>query len=242
SYSSKNPFKTPKQAAPAQQTAPAGGTPASGGSGAGSGPSGGGGPTGGSLPGLGTPSLGGGTPPAPVPVEPVKPKTETFTYTVDVRMGKRGEAKARHDVERLDVLPDDRRPLIVFLGVNNARTTAIFLVDTSVQADGEGRCKPDPTTCSFLYLKTDKDHNEEEFIQADPATGTATAEWTLKLLSINRVSLSELQKKKPSAAQARRAIKRAKALRKREAVPFHFLFELPSFADEQQAPAATTGS
>jgi len=167
--------------------------------------SGGGGitPSGG---GNGTPSGGsggGGTPVAPVqPVQPPAPKGP-FAYTVDVKFGKRGELRTHHNLQKLDVLPNENNPLLVFLGVNSAGDEAVFLTDTSLKAAGEGTCKPDGDTCSFLYLKLDKNSDTEDLSEV-AADGSGT-EYTLKLLAIHKVPVSELAKNAKKAAAAARA-------------------------------------
>jgi hypothetical protein len=173
-------------------------------------PSGGGGgattthPGGGnSTPAGGSGGGGGGTPATPVqPVKPQAPKGP-FAYTVDVKFGKRGELRTHHNVQKLDVLPNQNNPLLVFLGVNSAGDEAVFLTDTSLKAAGEGKCKPDGDTCSFLYLKLDKNSDTEDLSQV-AADGSGT-EYTLKLLAIHKVPVSELAKNAKKAAAAARA-------------------------------------
>jgi hypothetical protein len=139
------------------------------------------------------------------PVQPVHPQAPKgpFAYTVDVRFGKRGELRTHHNVQKLDVLPNQNNPLLVFLGVNSAGDEAVFLTDTSLKAAGEGRCKPDGDTCSFLYLKLDKSSDTEDLSQI-AADGSGT-EYTLKLLAIHKVPVSELAKNAKKAAAAARA-------------------------------------
>jgi hypothetical protein len=207
-FNKKDPFKPdravlsaahPKQPSPSSTSAS---QPSSGGSGGGgSTPSSGGGnstPSGGSGGGN-----GGGAPVTPVqPVKPPAPKGP-FAYTVDVKFGKRGALRTHHNLQKLDVLPNQNNPLLVFLGVNSAGDEAVFLTDTSLKAAGEGKCKPDGDTCSFLYLKLDKSSDTEDLSQI-AADGTGT-EYTLKLLAIHKVPVSQLAKNAKKAAAAARA-------------------------------------
>jgi hypothetical protein len=55
-------------------------------------------------------------------------------------------------MERLEMLPSQDAPLLVFLGVDAKADNAVFLVDARIQATGEGSCKPSAEECSFLYL------------------------------------------------------------------------------------------
>ncbi|MBX5470607.1 MAG: hypothetical protein IRZ21_12015 [Thermoleophilaceae bacterium] len=227
-FHAKDPFKGPRPAAAPSSAsgsqASAGGpasapSPSSGGAAGGS-------PQAPSRDGGTAPSAGGG---GGGQGQPSQPKREAYTYVVDLRFGKRGSVRTHHEVKRLDVLPSDRRPLVVFLGVDSTRGRAVFLLDSTLKADGEGHCKPSSKVCTFLYLKPDKDHDRESLVQT--GEGGSDTGYALRLLKIRRVPLSEVRKK-PSKEAARRAAERARRLRKRGAVPFHLLFALPRFADE----------
>jgi hypothetical protein len=196
-FNKKDPFKPdkavlaaahPDTAAPANPAGSGGAASSGGDSGATAPSGGGGGDTGGSAPSQ--------------PVQPEKPKGP-FAYTVDVKFGKRGDTRLHHNVQKLDVLPNENNPLLVFMGVNTAGDTAVFLTDTSLKAAGEGACKPNGDTCSFLYLKLDKDKNTED-LSALAADGSGT-EYTLTLVAIHKVLVSELAKGAKKAAAAARA-------------------------------------
>jgi hypothetical protein len=217
-FASKNPFKPhlPKVKSASTSTGTTGGS----GSSSGSGSSGGGGSsdttnTGG--------TSGGDT------------NTNTnkgpYAYVVDVKFGKRDEEKTHHNVQKLDVLPNSTNPLLVFMGVNTAGDTAVFLTDTSLKASGEGDCKPSADVCSFLYLKLDKSSDTEDLL-AQNSDGTGV-EYTLKLLDIKKVPVSELTKaSKATKAAKKRAAEEAKRLRHTPGTPFHLLFTLPQLPDE----------
>jgi hypothetical protein len=162
---------------------------------------------------------GGATPVAPQPTKPQAPQGP-FAYTVDVKFGKRGATRVHHNVQKLDILPNQNNPLLVFMGVNTAGDTAVFLTDTSLKAAGEGTCKPDGDTCSFLYLKLKKDKNTED-LSALAADGSGT-EYTLTLLAIHKVPVSELAKgAKKAAAAARAEARRAHINKHKPATAFH---------------------
>jgi hypothetical protein len=221
-FNKKDPFKPdhavlaaahPKPAAPSSQSQsqsqsqPSGGgnsQPAGGGN---STPSNGGGG-----------SSSGGTPVTPQPTKPQAPKGP-FAYTVDVKFGKRGAPRVHHNVQKLDVLPNQNNPLLVFLGVNSAGNEAVFLTDTSLKAAGEGKCKPDSDTCSFLYLKLGKNSNSEDLTQV--ATDGSGVEYTLTLLAIHKVPVSQLAKgAKKAAAAARAEARRAHIEQHKAPTPF----------------------
>jgi hypothetical protein len=199
-FNKKDPFKPDKAVLAAAHPKPAATpkAPSSSSNAAGGGgnstPAGGGGDTSGG-------SGSGGTTPSQ-PVRPQQPKGP-FAYVVDVKFGKRGETRLHHKVQKLDILPNQNNPLLIFMGVNSAGDTAVFLTDTSLKAAGEGTCKPDGDTCSFLYLKLDKDKNTEDLSQV-AADGTGT-EYTLQLVAIHKIPVSVLAKGAKKAAAAARA-------------------------------------
>jgi hypothetical protein len=214
-FNKKDPFRPDKAVlaaahpkTPAQSTNSSQGSSSTGNSGGGS-TSSPGGNSGGST---------GGFSPVPQVTKPQAPKGP-FAYTVDVKFGKRGLTRLHHNVQKLDVLPNQNNPLLVFMGVNTAGDTAVFLTDTSLKAAGEGTCKPTSDTCSFLYLKLDKDKNTED-LSALAADGTGT-EYTLTLEAIHKVPVSELAKNAKKAAKAARAeARRAHIGRGKAATPF----------------------
>ena len=216
-FSSKDPFKPHL---PATKAASAGTTGASGATGdTGSGGGGGGDTSGGGGGGSGGGTNGGTTTPK-----------GPFAYVVSVKFGERDHTKTYHQVEKLDVLPNANHPLLVFMGVNTAGDTAVFLTDTSLKASGEGDCKPSADVCSFLYLKLDKNSDTEDLL-AQNADGTGI-EYTLKLLDIKKVPVSELEAASASAKDSKRAAVEAKRLRNKPGTPFHLLFKLPLLPDE----------
>jgi hypothetical protein len=108
-----------------------------------------------------------------------------FTYTTDLKFGQGGEVKTYKDVRRLELVPDEKDPKVVFLGVTATAKTAVFLVDSNLGVDtSEGRCRPSADQCTFLYLRPDADHDEALLTDSD---GTV---YHLRLLDINRVTVS----------------------------------------------------
>jgi hypothetical protein len=209
-FNKKDPFKPDKAvlkaAQPPKTSASSGSSPSqpSGGSSSGS-TTGGGGSSNSTPPSGGSQGGSGGNSGGSTPTQPTKPQAPKgpFAYTVDVRFGKRGETRLHHNVQKLDVLPNENNPLLVFMGVNSEGTEAVFLTDTSLKAAGEGKCRPSGDTCSFLYLKLGKNQNTED-LSALSADGTGT-EYTLTLEAIHKVPVSELAKQAKKAAKAARA-------------------------------------
>jgi hypothetical protein len=150
-----NPFAPPKGklkkegaadlAAAGPGESPSGGGPgADTGSGSGGsvlpfGPGSGGGTTGGG-------DTGGGTTGDP------ETKTTVYEYVVDLTFTANGRTRRIKGLEKLDMLPSQFTPLLIFLGVTAKGSDAVFLVDSTLQAAGEGRCKPSPSECAFAYV------------------------------------------------------------------------------------------
>jgi len=188
SASEKNPFKPMKDLAKttpdtsgAASTTPAGGGSAGGStsSAGGSGGAGSGGGTSGS-----TGSTGGGTPSGGTTSHTTK-TTEWFHYVADFTFGKTGEkpqtfkAKASYTL-----LPDEKTPVVVFLGLSDDHKTALFfLTDPGYDAQGEGKCLG-TGTCQFVTLSLSDSGDEENYSAKDGSTS-----YDLQLLDIRRENL-----------------------------------------------------
>jgi hypothetical protein len=104
----------------------------------------GGGTTGdvpGGLPGDG--DTGGGNPPTTATV---------YKYVVDLTFTANGHKRRITGLEKLDMLPNQSSPLLIFLGVTPKGSNAVFLVDSTLKAAGEGKCKPSEAECAFAYI------------------------------------------------------------------------------------------
>jgi len=156
-----NPFKPPKkvveaskndtgsgsQAGPADQAA---GDDAGSGSGSGGGSDDGGSTSGGSTP----PSSGGGT----TPDDGDKPTTTVYKYVVDVTFTVNGRTRRIKGMEKLDMLPNQSSPLLIAMGVTADGGNAVFMVDSTLKAAGEGSCKPSGKECAFAYIGPGSEH------------------------------------------------------------------------------------
>lgn len=94
---------------------------------------------------------GGGTGSTPAP-------TVQYRYVVDVTFSANGHSRKIKGLERLDMLPNENNPLLLFLGVSANAGNAVFLVDSTLKAAGEGKCKPKPSECAFLYIGAGSEH------------------------------------------------------------------------------------
>jgi hypothetical protein len=139
--------------------------------------------------GSGTTTPGGGTngsgPTPGTGTTTPQTKTTLFTYTTDLKFGAGGGVATFKDVKRLELIPDQKTPKVVFLGVTTTGKTAVFLIDSNIGVDtGEGSCRPSADQCTFLYLRPDKNHDEATLTDSD---GTV---FHLRLININRVTVS----------------------------------------------------
>ena len=132
------------------------------------------------------PTSGGGggstAPSIPTPTEPSLPKPPAGSITVRF-----GEAESEDLpggwLTKLQPLPDDEEPLLVFMGLTKNGKHAKFLVDASLTPTGDGTCKPHPASCETVLLS----RGETEFFDVvDPDTGEITAQYQLDLVAINK--------------------------------------------------------
>jgi len=86
------------------------------------------------------------------------PATANYRYVIDVTFSANGRTRRIKGLQKLDMLPNEASPLLIFLGVTDNAGNAVFLVDSTLQAAGEGRCKPSGEDCAFLYLGAGSEH------------------------------------------------------------------------------------
>ena len=91
-------------------------------------------------------------------------KTTQYAYVIDVTFTANGRTRKIKGMEKLDMLPNPASPLLLFLGVSANAGNAVFLVDSTLSAAGEGQCKPTRAECAFLYLGAGSEH---EFTNED---------------------------------------------------------------------------
>lgn len=133
-----------------------------------------------------------------------------YRYTVDVALGERGKGKPSkiQGVKQTQLLPDGNSPLLAYMGMaDDARTAVFFIIDPAYTSQGEGKCRPRGKDCRFIYLGVNDDGDEQSIFTAD-----GESEYTLKLLKINRETISAGQAKGDSTdtkPAAKRAAKRA---------------------------------
>ena len=108
------------------------------------------------------------------------PKDKLVKYTIDVRVGRAGKTKVLKDVEPLQLLPGDKRPVVQYVNTSVDGSRAGFVVSPLVtSAEGDGKCDPGRNNCQFLFL-------EEGQIQK-LVYGDKQETYRVELLRINKV-------------------------------------------------------
>jgi hypothetical protein len=193
-FESSNPFAPPKKvlekdqadqggaAAPSEGEVPAGGETPSGGT-----------TPGGTTPGGETPGgTGGGG----------GEKTQEFVYVIDATFWRNGHRRTIKGMEKLDVLPNQVNPLLIYMGAGSGGGNAVFLVDATLQTTGEGKCKPSRSECAFLYLGAGA---EQEFTTEDGDS------YRLRIDQIRKVKVGDESKDSSTAASEKKKSKAARA-------------------------------
>jgi hypothetical protein len=108
-----------------------------------------------------TPSTGGDSPTTGGDVPPTggdTPSTTQYRYVVDLTFSANGRTRKVRRMERLAMLPSQESPLLIYLGVSADAGDAVFMVDSTLKAAGEGSCKPRASDCAFLHLGAGSEH------------------------------------------------------------------------------------
>jgi hypothetical protein len=120
--------------------------------------------------GGGTSEPGGGT------------TTTVYKYVVDVTFTANGRTRRIKGLEKLDMLPSASSPLLIFMGVTAKGADAVFMVDSTLEAAGEGRCKPSESECAFAYIGAG---SEYVFTEEDGDT------YTVEIDEIRKVKVTD---------------------------------------------------
>jgi hypothetical protein len=177
SFDPSDPFAPPRSVLEQVQEEAAGGTPDAGA------PTGGDtGSTGGETTGGGTPDTGGtgDTGTGDDGTGGDETKTTEYTYVIDVTFTANGRKRQIDGMRKLDILPSQASPLLIFMGVTDTAGNAVFLVDSTLQTAGEGKCEPSGAECAFLYLGAG---SEQEF------TNDEGDSYTLRIDQIRRIQV-----------------------------------------------------
>jgi hypothetical protein len=125
-------------------------------------------------------------------------KTASYRYVIDVTFTTNGRTRRVKGLEKLDMLPNQASPLLIFLGVTDNAGNAVFLVDSTLQAAGEGKCKPSRDDCAFLYLGAGSEH---EFTNEDGDSYRLRID-EIRKVKIGSASASSASHRKAKSARA----------------------------------------
>lgn len=143
----------------------------------------------------GAPSPAPGATPPPAP-RAVAPRRVAYTYVADVTFTRNDRSRRIRSLDRLDMLPSQRSPLLIFLGVTTDGDHAVFLVDSTLEAKGEGRCSPKASECATLSIGAGSEHG---FTDPD---GNA---FLLRINEIRKVRVSKASSSSRRRVRARTA-------------------------------------
>jgi hypothetical protein len=173
----------------------------------------------------------GGSPPSSpgAPVAPAPPVTRTETaeyeYVADVTFWTGDRRRKIRGLHKLDMLPNQSAPVLIFMGTSGEGGNAVFLVDSRLKAAGEGRCVPSPANCAYVYVGPGSEH---------AFTTEEGDSYRLRVEEIRRVEV-KASASRTARPSARTSVGNGAAVRR---------FELPSLADlvavteTETAPAA----
>lgn len=127
---------------------------------------------------------------------------EIYRYaSIDVRFGRAGSPlREIRDVPRLTALPHASNPIVIFLGMRADHETAVFMLSTDVNAQGDGRCTPSPRLCEAIELRQD----DVAFLDVRAQDGTVT-QYELDLVAVEVHETTSKTKATGSYARSARA-------------------------------------
>ena len=192
--------------------------------------------TGGATTGKDEPAAGGGAkapasggdttaPVAPAaPVTPAEPKEPQELYSVTVRFGDaESDSLESFVLPRLKALPSASDPVLVYLGPGKGGKSAVFVVDESLQPQGDGVCKPSPANCETLHMHP----GETTFLDVLDEEGEVAGQYQLDVVKIKTRKASA---SKAAAARAKVSKAGLSVLKAREAAagPLRYRYESKS--------------
>jgi len=173
--------------------------------------------------GGGTDSSGGDSPPASSPGQPVaappvkRTETNAYEYVADVTFWTGDRRRRIRGLRKLDMLPSQSAPVLIFMGASKEGGNAVFLVDSTLKAAGEGHCVPSPANCAYVHVGPGSEH------------AFATQEG-----DTYRLRVDEIRRVKVKAGSARTAARASVGAATRR-------FELPSLADLVEETVVSVG-
>jgi hypothetical protein len=132
-------------------------------------------------------SSGGGSegpassPPPAGPEPTATPGPTVPKFSIKVNFGTTDGDPSPLTLARLDPLPSEDAPVLVYERVEDGGKVAVFSVPGSVTAEGDGKCDPSPENCATLKLRA----GDTEFITVtDTGDASLDAQYQLELVKI----------------------------------------------------------
>jgi hypothetical protein len=146
-------------------------------------------------------SGGGSTPTPTTPAEPAPdPEPKTYPlYSLKVRFGAGEDEGGTRLVRRNAALPSAEAPLLIYLGLEDDRKTAVFLLDSTLSAIGDGKCAPTPENCETVRMRAG---DTMFFDQVDEEGNPSGEQFQLDLLKIHTKRTTDAAKAARSARLA----------------------------------------
>jgi hypothetical protein len=176
----------------------------------------------------GTSTPPAGAPPAAVPpaTTPAAPKKRYELHSLTVRFGSTEGDLKKLNLPRLKALPDADAPVLVYLGLAKDDKSAIFMVDSNVEPQGDGTCDPNPADCETIRVRV----GDTEFFDVKDETGETTAQYQLDLLAIKRTTTASASKAKAARAKVSKAGRRVLRARQASRGPLRWSYDAKSDA------------
>ncbi len=71
-------------------------------------------------------------------------KATQYQYVLDVTFWANGRRRKIEGLRKLDILPNEASPLLIFMGVTERAGNGVFLVDSTLETTGEGKLQAEP--------------------------------------------------------------------------------------------------
>jgi hypothetical protein len=153
------------------------------------------------------------------------PKKTYPVYSLTVRFGdSTAESLNKVTLSRLKPLPSAVDPRLVYLGLSKDGKSAVFLLDASLSAQGDGTCEPNPANCQTLRLR----QGETEFFDVTPDSGgsadSSAAQYELDIVKIHKGSTASAAKAAAAHAKASPAGQEILKARQADAGPLRYRY------------------
>lgn len=92
------------------------------------------------------------SPDSPVPPPVTRTETTAFEYVADVTFWNGDRRRQLRGLRKLDMLPNQSAPVLIFMGTSGQGGNAVFLVDSTLKTTGEGHCVPNRANCAYVHI------------------------------------------------------------------------------------------